>query len=52
MVGRIMNIIGPVKRPYILVKPKMTENHQQLQLIGEKLYIVKESKDQRKNKKR
>ena len=42
LVGRIINIIGPVKKPYILVRPKLNEKQKQLQIIGEKMYIKKE----------
>lgn len=48
LVGRIINIIGPVSRPYLLVRPKSTDKHQQLQLIGEKMYIMQESKSKKR----
>jgi RNA-binding protein len=49
-VGRIINIIGPVSRPYIMVRPKNKEKINQLQIIGEKMYIISDKKG--KNKKR
>jgi rRNA processing protein Gar1 len=42
VVGRIVNIIGPVSEPYLLVRPSRVKTIDQLQIIGEKLYINKE----------
>jgi rRNA processing protein Gar1 len=47
-VGRIVNIIGPVNHPYVLVRPMSRESTQQLQIIGEKVYILKEGKGRKK----
>ena len=51
-VGKVTNIIGPVTRPYILVRPKLTEKQEQLQIIGEKIYINKDVKKRKKMAKR
>jgi RNA-binding protein len=47
-VGRIINIIGPVSRPYIMVRPKHKD---QLQIIGEKMYIISDKKGKNRKKK-
>ncbi|UCH88300.1 MAG: hypothetical protein JSV49_08525 [Thermoplasmata archaeon] len=51
-VGKIVNIIGPVNRPYILVRPRKSEKDEQLQIIGEKVYIKNEGKNRRKKQMR
>jgi len=48
-IGKIINIIGPVDHPYILVRPFGDRTKKQLQIIGEKMYILLEAKG--KNKK-
>jgi RNA-binding protein len=52
VVGKVMNVIGPVSSPYILVKPKSKEKFEQLQIIGEKMYIIKEGKSKKRIQKR
>jgi len=42
-VGRIVNIIGPVSRPYVLVRPARSKDPQ-LQIIGERLYILDDAR--------
>lgn len=48
-VGRIINIIGPVSRPYLLVRPARSRDTQ-LQIIGEKLYIMNEARSKNREK--
>jgi rRNA processing protein Gar1 len=47
-VGRIINVIGPVDRPYLLVRPFGQRNKKQLQIIGEKLYILPDIKNKKR----
>jgi len=51
-VGRIVNVIGPVSRPYILVRPVGTVSENQLQIIGEKVYIMNDVNSRKKSKRR
>lgn len=48
IVGRITNVIGPVTRPYLLIKPVSKDSQEQLQLIGMKLYTAIETKIKRR----
>ena len=41
-VGRIINVIGPVDQPYLIVRPFGDKNKTQLKIIGEKLYTISE----------
>jgi rRNA processing protein Gar1 len=48
LVGKISSIIGPIENPYLLVKPTSKEYPQQLQIIGEQLFIIMEKRKSNK----